>query len=133
MEDEPAEREQAHGLEREGGERREEHGGQIGRGWERSGAQALEQAALATNDKHDREPGEGGVRRAVAEQPGEKDVHRRAALDRVVVDRAQQGVQEEREDEDEDGRLPASPEDPLLEAQLVGERAHSSFSSTRSR
>ena len=122
VEREAAEREQRDRLQRERRERREQHGGEVRRRRQRRRAQPLEHAGLAPHDEDDREPAERRVRGAVAEETGEQHVHGRDAVDLVAVDRAEQCVQEQREDEDEDRRLPASPEDLLLEPELM-ERA----------
>src|SRR5437867_9347754 len=91
-------------------------------------AQALEDAALAPDDEHDREPGEGGRGDAVAEDPGEQVG---GALDALVldpvapVDRAEQNEDDHREEEGEEGELVAAPVQPLLAAKLMEDQVHS--------
>src|SRR5439155_18754330 len=85
-------------------------------------AQALEDPVLAPDHELNREPGEGGVRAAVSDEPREQRLGRRDAVDLPRVDRAEQQVEQQREEEDEEGRLPAAPEDELLRAELVGKQ-----------
>src|SRR4029077_18654626 len=83
----------------------------------------LEDPALAAEHELDREPGEGGVRAAVADEPGEQRLGRRHAVDLSRVDGAEQHEQQQREEEDEERRLSAAPEDELFRTELVEEEA----------
>jgi hypothetical protein len=113
-----------HHLQQEHEQRRGQDRREIGRGRQRRRAEPFQDAALAAQHERDRQTAEGRVRTAVADDPDEQPVGRRDAVDRPVVDRAEQQEQHRREDEDEHGRLAVPPEDQLLQPQLVREDGH---------
>src|SRR5262249_6818624 len=81
-------------------------------------AQPFEDPVLAPQHELDREPGEGSVRTAVADEPREQRLRRRYAVDPPGVHGAEKDVEQKRKQEDEERRLPAPPEDELLRSKL---------------
>src|SRR6266446_2054634 len=129
----PAEREQRRHLKCKDDHDRDEYGGEVHGRWKRSGTDAFEDADLASRDERDRESGEGRVRSAVADHPGEQRPRGGATVDATVVDRGQKGEEEDGEEEDEHRRLAAAPEEALLPPQLMAEEPHSSCAAVRER
>ena len=128
--EDPPEQEEHDGLEDEDDERRDEQPRDVRRGRQRRRAKPFEDAVLAPQHELDREPGERGVRTAVAGQAREERPRRGLAVDRPAVDGAEQHEEQERKEEDEERSFLAPPEDELLRAELVEEDPHSEDSAS---
>ena len=76
VEDVDAEEELGDHLQRDDDDGRADHGRQVRPGPERRPTHALQEPGLAADDEGDREPGEGGRRDAVAEQPDQEEGRR---------------------------------------------------------
>src|SRR5918994_3260075 len=129
----PSESEQRSGLKCEDEQDRRKHRDEIRGGGHGRRADSLEDPRLAPRHDDEREAGESGVGRSVAEHPGEQRPRRRSPVDATVVQGGEEREEQEREEEDEDGGFPAPPEHELLPAKLVQEEPHSSSPAVISR
>ena len=136
-EEEPAEHEEADHLQGEGREERAQERDQVDGCRERSRSEPLQDAGLAPDHDHDREPGEGDRDRAVADHPGLQERGRAdvaLALDPVVaVHRGEQQEEDHRQQEREERELPAAHVEQQLALELVPEEPHSACSSVSDR
>jgi hypothetical protein len=134
VEHEAADPDEDRGFDREDDQERDQHRCDVRAGGKRRGADALQRAALAADDEKDREAGEGGRDRAVADHPCQQVVRAGDAAHLVVLrHRSEQQVDDHGQREREERELAAAPEQPVLRPQLVEEQPHSSGSAVSDR